>query len=230
MSSPFFSVLLVSHEKPVLVHQAVRSVREQVFEDWELVVVDSGEMMDELLPYAQMDGRITVAESHETKELREEVHIVSRLYNEMVPRSRGRFITYICDDDLLLPGYLEEFYKAAQGGGDCFYSGLKRVRCDMWGDDKEIIGGMEANEVRGRQARGGKLDCVVDALQFCHSRRAWERLVESHGAAVWPEEHATKGHADGVFMERFGDQFPVQPVAGVQAVNRRSPLSAFCGA
>ena len=44
---PDLSIIIVSHNKPVLVKEAVQSVLNQTHSDWEAVLVDSGVLLEQ---------------------------------------------------------------------------------------------------------------------------------------------------------------------------------------
>jgi hypothetical protein len=73
------------------------------------------------------------------------------------------------------------------------------------------------------------MDCQIDYLQFVFNRAMWERLCEQHEGRPFPEEKEHSRHADGIFMERAVAVSRARPVEGVHCVNRRTPVSRFCG-
>ena len=44
---PSFSIIIVSHNKPKCVKEAVQSVLDQTHQDWEAVLIDSGVLLEQ---------------------------------------------------------------------------------------------------------------------------------------------------------------------------------------
>ena len=113
--SPLFTCILISHNKPAYVSHALASLAAQTFGDWEAIVFDSGVLYDrgffDELPCFD-DPRFRLVRSWETDELRRTKTIASWCSNECFRKDlvRGRYVTYLCDDDLLDPGAFAAFH------------------------------------------------------------------------------------------------------------------------
>lgn len=108
--SPVVSVYLPTRNRPQLLRDAVESVQKQTWTDFELLIVDDGSD-DGLTPkliaaLAAQDPRVR-AFRHETPRGAP----VAR--NLAIREARGRFLTGIDDDDLMLPRRLESLLAAA---------------------------------------------------------------------------------------------------------------------
>ena len=71
--NPPISVLIVSHDKPDLLPEAVGSVLGQAFTDWQGILIDSGKLFDRgyfASPPWTDDPRLRIVRSSETPALR----------------------------------------------------------------------------------------------------------------------------------------------------------------
>lgn len=222
-----FSIIILSHEKPKLVRQALDTAQAQTFPAGEILIMDSGALLNEI-PHGRVDATTRIQATSETPEIRETKHIPSWVLNQSIPQLAGEWIACLCDDDLLLPSYLESFNLKLPSTSEpaCLYTGEMRVRSDSNGCFTEDMGNFVADRERGP----GDMDRQVDYLQFIFNRAMWQKLCELHNGCPIPEEKEASNHADGLFMERAVALSKAQPVPGLNCINRRTPLSAFCGA
>jgi glycosyltransferase involved in cell wall biosynthesis len=99
-SGPLFSVIIPTFNRADLLLDAVTSVLEQTFRDFEIVVVDDGstdETRSLLRPY---DDRI--------RYFYQENAGVSAARNRGIAESRGKYLAFLDSDDLFAPRMLEE--------------------------------------------------------------------------------------------------------------------------
>jgi len=102
-SNPLVSVVITSYNYGNYISDAISSVREQSFKDWELVIVDSGSTdnsLDIAQKHALSDKRITIVKLHENLGL-------SFARNVGVNIARGNLICMLDADDAFVPGRLE---------------------------------------------------------------------------------------------------------------------------
>ena len=93
------SVIIPTHNRRGLVTEAVKSVLEQDFADFELVMVDDGSTDGTADDFADLrDGRLMV--------LRQENRGVSAARNAGVAVSSGALVAFLDSDDIWLPGKL----------------------------------------------------------------------------------------------------------------------------
>ena len=98
------SILMPAYNAERYISDAIESILNQTFEDWELVIIDdcsadnTGKKCDE---YANRDKRIRVFHNN--------VNIgISRTKNEALKIAKGEYIAFCDDDDLCLPRALED--------------------------------------------------------------------------------------------------------------------------
>lgn len=97
MADPLFSVVIPTHGRAELLNEAIQSVLRQTVSDFECVVVDDGSPQ---APSVPDDPRIRVVR-------REATGGPAAARNTGLGAARGRYVTFLDDDDLWLPHRLE---------------------------------------------------------------------------------------------------------------------------
>lgn len=225
---PFFTCIILSHNKPVHLLEALDSVVRQTFPDWEAIVFDSGTLHDQgffdTVP-AMKDPRVRLLRSWETDELRKTRTIASWCFNECFRKDlvRGQFVTYLCDDDLFYPNAFEDFHRHAQAtpGVLAMYGSIDMTVINTRGE-RHFLKELLADAPRGSCCSRAPIDGHVDYLQLCHHVDIMRLLP---GDEYWPEDRKVIRHADGVFMEAIGKLVPIQPVPAKIGENRKVPTS-----
>ncbi|MEL7221748.1 MAG: glycosyltransferase family 2 protein, partial [Bacteroidota bacterium] len=98
--SPFFSIIIPTYNRAAYLPHAIKSVMDQVFADWELLIVDDGSTDDTrkvVQPFLS-DERIR----YHWQENRE----LNGARNTGVRLARGRYIAFLDDDDQYLVNHL----------------------------------------------------------------------------------------------------------------------------
>jgi len=97
---PLFSVIVTTYNRPDLLRDALASLREQDFRDFEIVLVnDHGAPIDSLLEdYRDLPIRYFYQPSNQG---------LSAARNAGLKRARGRYVAYLDDDDVYLPDHLQ---------------------------------------------------------------------------------------------------------------------------
>jgi hypothetical protein len=225
---PFLSCILLSHDKPAFVGEALDSLLAQTFPDWEAVVFDSGRLYDrgffDAVPAAR-DARVRVVRSWETETIRRTKTVASWCFNECFRKGlvRGGHVSYLCDDDLLYPNAFRDFHDhfRADPGVQALYASIDRTGVTARGE-KFRLPAFLADTVRGSCCGGGPLDCHVDYLQLCHKTDLLRRFPDDE---FWPEDRDAVRHADGLFLERLGGLVPIHPLPVKVGQNRKVPTS-----
>lgn len=100
---PFFSVIIPTYNRAAVLRNAIRSVIEQVFSNWELVVIDDGstdDTKDIILEFK--DNRIKYFyKKHEERS-------IARNYG--IERSAGKYICFLDSDDIYFENHLSSIY------------------------------------------------------------------------------------------------------------------------
>lgn len=228
---PDLSIIIISHNKPALVRQAVASVLNQTHSNWEAILVDSGLLLAQgFFDDLKGDSRITVEASGETPELARTKNMASWCCNRILNSNRlkGELIMSLCDDDILYPEAFAtfwDFYVRHHREPQAMYAAQDVGFINAQGQIT-VVGRKHANEPAGRFCQGRKIDLELDYLQFCHTAAILERYRQVYRTTEFfseNREHAT--HADGIFMENVGALTKVYNIPQVLSMNRRTPDS-----
>lgn len=103
-----FSVIMPCYNSGTFIRQAIESVRQQTYRDWELLVVDDGstdDSADIIKGMERIDGRI--------KYFQNDTPSGSPIFprNIGVKHAHGRYIAFLDSDDIWLPNKLERQLK-----------------------------------------------------------------------------------------------------------------------
>jgi hypothetical protein len=222
--------ICVSHNKPGIAHEAIESIVNQSYPNWEALIVDSGVLYDagHYDRFAwRSDQRVKLIRSEETAEIRRAKAMAPWCFNECFRRGlvSGDLVMYLCDDDILYPNAFETFVTfsrrnphvqamfASQDIGVIYPTG--------W---RAIVGERRATQTGGKHSAGRPMDCHVDYLQFCHKPEVLKFFPDEE---YWPEGKDTESHADGIFMERIGERVAIHPIDVKVSQNRRTMQSTY---
>ena len=132
MTDPIFSIIIPTYKRPRLLERAVRSVLDQTFKNFDLIVIDDGNDPDTVHVINQMnDSRIILVQHNKTSG-------AAAAYNTGIKASKGTLITFLGDDDEYLPLFLEYVYKTFQNTDPAvgfLWTAIANVRDE---DDAEI--------------------------------------------------------------------------------------------
>ncbi|MDB5283263.1 MAG: glycosyltransferase family 2 protein [Bacteroidota bacterium] len=117
---PFFSIIIPTYNRALLIPKAIDSVLAQTLGDWELIIIDDGSRDDtkEVISI-YTDTRIKYVYQQNAE------RCAAR--NNGVSQSRGRYICFLDSDDYFLPQRLELLYNELQERNfpvAAFYTGL----------------------------------------------------------------------------------------------------------
>ena len=98
--APMFSVVMTTYNRPRLLQDAIASVLDQTFQDFEILVVnDGGPQVESSLSWTGEDARITY--------VRQPNRGPSAARNAALKLARGRYVVYLDDDDLMRREHLD---------------------------------------------------------------------------------------------------------------------------
>lgn len=113
VASPLVSVIIAAHNRPDLLAEAVASVSRQTYPVLETIVVDDGSTPPLDLGTLQTAGGLTVRIERHEKPRR-----TAGAKNSGIRVARGDLITFLDDDDLLAPSYVESAVRAMKNHPD----------------------------------------------------------------------------------------------------------------
>jgi glycosyltransferase involved in cell wall biosynthesis len=205
----------------------VNSLLSQTHRDWEAVLMDSGVLMGQGYFDFVKDSRVKVVRSGEEPGQGKTTNMASWCFNRWLNsgQATGELIMYLCDDDILYPEAFETFWK--------FYVKNKREPQAMYASQDvglvdsngktKIINRRVADRLAGRFAGGRRLDCRVDYLQFCHTRKILDKFREAYKTSQYHSEDKRDAyHSDGIFMEQIGEITTIYNIEKVLSMNRRT--------
>jgi len=219
--------ILTSHRKPGFVHEAIASVQKQSTPDWQLLIMDSGDLDEagEFSRYAN-DPRIlttTTGEKYNSSCPATQSWAINECFRRGLVR--GDLAVYLSDDDVFEPHAFETYLDRARTHPDehAWY-GLAE-RCEVRRDGREVkLGHLPLPPVKpGTVAgKGGvSLDMKADGGQLCH------RVATAY--APWPEsrQRAIASHSDGLWIDAVGRLVSIHPLLTKVLRHRHTALSTF---
>lgn len=102
---PFFSIIINTYNRPTFLINAINSVLNQTFTDFELIIVNDGSTADYSIVENLISGNQKVKYFKKSNEER------SIARNFGIIKSRGEYICFLDDDDVYYPNHLETFFK-----------------------------------------------------------------------------------------------------------------------
>lgn len=102
-SSPFFSIIIPTYNRPTLAERAIESVLKQECQDFEILLIDDGSLEDytELIQKYQSENKFTY---HKQKNA-----YLPSARNKGIQLANGRWICFLDDDDYYLNNHLSCF-------------------------------------------------------------------------------------------------------------------------
>ena len=181
--TPFFSIVLLSYNRPTWVREAIGSVLSQSFPDWELIIIDDNS--DAPVPailrgYAELDSRIKLFFNTETTpEMRATTQRGQANINWLLKNGKvkGQVISYLADDDFYLPNRLRVFHDRFIAHPDvkAFYS------------DQLIIDEGGGGSLRGTLGKTKAIACSVDMGSIAHKTELFDEIGfwENYDTEEW---------------------------------------------
>ncbi len=128
MKKPFFSIIIPTFNRAHLIQIPIKSILNQTFEDWELIIIDDGSTDNtQEIVTGFNDSRIRYFWQENQKE--------SAARNHGIVRAQGEWICFQDSDDAYLPDHLAVLYDGIKNNPEykCIKTGLI-----IYQDGKEI--------------------------------------------------------------------------------------------
>lgn len=190
MTSPAVSVLLTCYNRRDMLDEAIKSVLAQTYGDYELIILDDNSSdasgVPDLLARYRTDPRIRLYKDNVQPAERGARVRYAVLANIGLALARGHYVTYLCDDDLYLPGRLAAM-TARLGRGDC-----------------QVVYGSQHCESDGRTQYDRLAADVLHSASFVvdHSS-VMHTAAAAREVGGWDDNPAHWAHADAVFWDRL---------------------------
>jgi len=220
---PTFSVIIPTYNRIGFLKQAVRSVLDQTYRDYELIVVDDG----------STDNTPSLVKSFGNcfSYVRQEHAGVSRARNTGIRHARAPFIAFLDSDDIWLPEKLQEGYRYI-----CDHPEIAIHQTEeIW-----MRRGKRVNPMKKHQKRGGMIfieslhQCMVspssvimrrelferfglfdELLPACEDYELWLRITPEEPVGLIPRPLLVKhgGHRDQLSRRYWGmDRFRIYAI------------------
>ncbi|RLL76458.1 glycosyltransferase [Ochrobactrum soli] len=184
VSGPLFSILMPTHSRVDVIQYAIQSILNQSVDDFELLVVGDGCAPGTAeVVHAFHDPRIRFFD------LPKAPHFGYANRNIALRQSRGRFIAFMADDDLVLPDHLAILRDGLESGSALAYTQAVWVSTD--GVAAPFLTNLELQdelEIFMNQWNSIPASCFAYRADIFPKRDAWPEDVAS--AADWKLWHA----------------------------------------
>lgn len=223
------SVFMLSHNKDGYVQQAVTSILDQDYEDFELRIIENS--TDEVTAEAlkehlaeRNDPRVLLKEIVVEDFVRSSWYVPSWILNREYPLAEGEIVLYLSDDDLFEPGLFTAVAEAFDYNPHwkALYFHLARTISRSPDEGRSWDGrfsGIPAEEPRG----SGEVDCCIDACQIAYRTH----VLADIGQPYFPEETNHGNHADGVHLQKIAEKYPFYPLPVKGIIHRHTQISTW---
>ncbi|MGG1073106.1 glycosyltransferase family A protein [Priestia megaterium] len=218
---PKVSIILTSYNKPLYVGQSIESVLQQTEEDWELFIMDdnSNKATSRVIYSYLKDSRIFYVNSGIEDHKRFQTTRYASLINHAIPRTTGKYLTYLTDDTIYMPNRLQvmlDFFHKNKNV-EIVYSSQKMQHLNRNGKVSFVME-IKAEKILTRAAN------IVDHCSVMHSREIAEKIF-SHYGCYWDADPKYWFNADAVFWTRLNQFEPFYPLQEVLDITKKTPQS-----
>lgn len=142
MKQPLFSILIANYNNGKYLMDAIESVRQQKYANWEIVLVDdaSTDISEELYAELEKDERIRIYRNEKNMGC----GYTKRRCAEL---AKGELCGFLDPDDVLLPNAVEDSVKNLESHPDCVLSFSRFYICD---ENLNKIGECRKLELKGK--------------------------------------------------------------------------------
>ena len=179
MPSPLVSIITLSYNYARYIEQAIRSVLDQTYPHWELVIVDDGSQDDSLSVIRRFDDPRIVVLPLPSR------HGACRAYNIAYAQCRGTYLGTVDADDLYLPEKLERQVALLEARPDLDVVGTWIVQIDADGREVDGVNAAAVNQPRDLDA----LDSWVPGDLLTHSSALIRKSTHDRVGGLNPQLH-----------------------------------------
>ncbi|MGB9143045.1 MAG: DUF6212 domain-containing protein [Aestuariivirga sp.] len=161
---PLVSVIITHHDRPQYLMQAVSSVREQDYGNFEVILVDDGSKLPE--SHAALDLLEGEFAKKKWKIIRSENRYVGAARNLGVRSSRGEMIVFVDDDNALYPHAVSTFVNSLQHSGSDVCMAMAKSFYDVFVPNSLDRGSMSFFPLGGSLDLGFLTNCFGDTISI----------------------------------------------------------------
>jgi len=220
-TSPLVSVILTSYNKKQTISRAIESVINQTYTNWELFVMDDNSNIETLkvIQQFQKNAKIKFFNSNIHDKDRYKTTRYATLINEAIPKTTGKYITYLTDDNKFLSDRLKTMvnYLEKHPGTEVVYS---RQRVKNVDDNGKVI----KNITRKTYGVLSQAAGLVDHCSVMHTKRIADKVYNIHGS-YWDDDPKYWFNGDAAFWNRLTKLTPFYPIRRVLDIAYKTPDS-----
>lgn len=194
---PQVSVIMTCYNKPEWLRQSIDSVLNQTYQDWEMFIMDdnSGSAVWEILD-SYNDRRIIKMNSHIAEHQRYDSARYATQINTAFPKTSGKYVTYIVDDDIYYPDRLQVMvdYMDENPSHEVVYHALGNI-----GEDSRIASIRPTKGILDGLTKETQAFNYVDHNMVMHTRKPF---IDADG---WYDVPGVWGGADAYFWRRLNE-------------------------
>lgn len=205
--------ILTSFNRPNYIQQALKSVADQTYKDYELLVVDDSTLMDVRRLVSRFNfSSVQVTHFEITAQERAAKNRLGVNINHGLSKAKGDLICYLADDDY----YFNDWFMQAQ-----LFFGLNKSVIAGFGSltysSSPHMDYSQSNTVRFPTAPVTDPAGKLDHNQVIHRRTA--------PPVLWPEKASSVKHSDGIFftdLAKHGKFYPIHAAAAVKRLHSKN--------
>lgn len=225
------SVFLLSHNKNGYVQEAIQSILDQDYKNFDLWIIENStddvtrKALEEYLRGLHGECRVIYETYDVPLDIRMEKYVPSWLLNKYYPHAgQDDIILYLSDDDLFVPGLFSAVAEAFTEHPDwaALYYHLARTNASAPGQGmhwEDRFTGIPAIDPRW----DGMVDCQIDACQIAYRRH----VLNDIGQPYFDEGMAEARHCDGVHLQKIAEQYTFYPINTCGVIHRHTPISTW---
>ncbi|WP_282171265.1 glycosyltransferase family 2 protein [Cytobacillus firmus] len=205
---PEVSVILTSYNKTLTLGEAIESVISQTYGNWELFIMDDNSNFEtvKVINRYLNDQRIRYFNSNIQDSERYKTTRYATLINEAIPKTTGKYITYLTDDNEFLPDRFTVMtnYMNQHPEIHAVYS-KQKVKFRM--------GNGKMSKQRTRKTYGilNQAAGYVDHCSVMHTREVADKIYDKYGS-YWDEDPKHWYNGDAAFWNRLTEFTPFYPI------------------
>lgn len=200
---------------------AIKSVLCQTFQNWELFIMDDNSNQETIKVIKKYldHPKIHFLNSHVKDGDRYKTTRYATLINHAIPLTKGKYLTYLTDDNIYLPNRLEEMTK--------FFT--KFPMLDIVYSEQYVQGVDDNGKVLWKATRKAKNILtnpvgLVDHCSVMHTRRIADLVFRKFGS-YWDDDPSVWQFGDAAFWKRLTAFQPFYPIPKVLDIAYKTPQS-----
>jgi len=215
MTSPLVTVFTLSYNKPDYVGEAIVSVLNQTFKDFEYVIVENStdKITRKIVRWYDDDPRIEIIDKDFEQQIRASFNIESIIKNVNYSSANGKYILFLADDDILKPNCLEEHIKDFQAH-EKHRANYHSVECQFANGVDTLL---KAEATFNKEY---KPYCKTDGGAVMFETSLFDKLF-------FDTDLKNAAESDGLFLNQLVELTDIHPIDKVLSIKRITPISNY---